>query len=233
MQCRPLLPRRSVSAASVVLAAVLIVLALTRMLAAQQPFTLSGKDRDRGVQILEVIQEGIEEHYYDRTFRGIDLKARFKLARERIKKASTNGEVFSIIAGLLGDFDDSHLYFIPPNRTSRVEYGWQLQLVGNKCYVVSVKPGSDAAEKGLKVGDEIWSIDGYEPTRQNLWKIRYSYYTLKPRPAVRLMIINQNGGGRELITAKPVRFSGPLSRTKMTPETKTVTRTRTRRTASQ
>jgi C-terminal processing protease CtpA/Prc len=201
MQRSSNLPRTLRSPALYVLAATLMVGALPQVLCAQlQPRTISGKDRDRGFQILEIIQEGIEEYYYDRTFRGIDLKQRFRLAKERVKKASTNGEVFSIIAGLLTDFDDSHLYFIPPNRVSRVEYGWQIQLVGDRCFVVFVKPGSDAAQKGLKVGDEIWSIDGYAPTRENLWKIKYSYYTLKPRVAVILTVLDPDKREREMVT---------------------------------
>lgn len=180
--------------------AALILIALPLALRANpQAKPFSGKDRDRGLQMLEIIKEGIEEYYYDPNFHGVDLKARYKVAEGRIKKASSNGEVFSIIAGLLLEFNDSHLNFIPPNRITRVEYGWQMQMFGDKCYVVSVKPGSDVERNGLKVGDEVWSIDGYEPTRENLWKIKYSYYTLNPRAGMRIVVQDPGGGQRELI----------------------------------
>jgi carboxyl-terminal processing protease len=158
------------------------------------------RDRARGKEILGIIRGRIEENYYDPNYHGVDLKARFKTAEERIKNAASNGEIFSIIAGLLDGFNDSHLYFIPPNRTARVEYGWLMQMIGDKCYVVDLKRGSDAAKNGLKIGDEVWSIDGYEPTRENLWKIRYSYYTLKPRPGMRVVVQEPGGAQHEVVT---------------------------------
>jgi carboxyl-terminal processing protease len=189
-------PRRALSFLVVLLCAV--AAAPAPLGAQEKPKPLAGKDRERGLQILEIVREGIREHYYDPNFRGMDLKARFEVAKARIKKAASNGEIFSIVAGLLAEFNDSHLYFIPPDRAARVEYGWRMQMIGDKCYVVEVKPGSDAEKKGLKVGDEVWSIDGYEPTRENLWKIKYSYYTLKPRPAMRV-VVQDPGAQRELL----------------------------------
>lgn len=187
--------------ASALCAALLCALASAPLpLAAQEkPKTFGSRDRERGLQILEIVKGAVQEHYYDPNFRGMDLKERFEVAKARIKKAASNGEIFSIVAGLLAEFNDSHLYFIPPDRAARVEYGWRMQMIGDKCYVVEVRPGSDAERKGLKVGDEVWSIDGYEPTRDNLWKIKYSYYTLRPRPGMRVVIQDPDGSQRELV----------------------------------
>ena len=63
---------------------------------------------------------------------------------------------------------------VPPRKASRTEYGWRMQMIGDKCFITAVQPGSDAEAKGLKPGDEIYSWDGYEPTRDNLWKMQYS-----------------------------------------------------------
>jgi C-terminal processing protease CtpA/Prc len=72
--------------------------------------------------------------------------------------------------------------------------------------VIDVTPGSDAESKGMKVGDEVWSIDGFEPTRENLWKIKYSYYTLKPRPGMRVVLRTPNGKENEVeIAARVVK----------------------------
>jgi carboxyl-terminal processing protease len=165
---------------------------------------LSGVDRDRGLEMLEKIEEDLSDNYYDPKFHGMDVDARFKIAKERIKNAVSNGEIFSVIAQVLVELDDSHTYFLPPNRVLRVDYGWRMQVIGDKCYVTAVKPGSDAQSKGLKVGDEIYSIDGYEPSRSNLWKMEYSYYLLKPRPGMRVVVQDPDGQQRELILAAKV-----------------------------
>ena len=148
--------------------------------------------------MLQMVRLDVEKYYYDPSFRGIDLKERFSQADERIKNAKSNGEIFGVIAQALLDFDDSHLFFIPPGRVARVEYGWQMQAIGDKCYVIAVKPGSDAEAKGLKRGDLILSIDGFTPTREVLWKIQYYYYTLRPRPGMRLVVQSPEGAPRQV-----------------------------------
>src|SRR5258708_20371081 len=73
-----------------------------------------------------------------------------------------------------------------------------MQMVGNHCYVVDVKPESDAVAKGLKPGDEITSIDGRVPGRDNLWLIQYLYYSLRPRPGMRLIVKDPAGQSRQV-----------------------------------
>ena len=172
-------------------------------LARQQPSqseqkSLSKKDRDRGLDMLKTVKDDLKEFYYDPNIRGMDLDARFKVAEDRVRQANSNGEIFSIIAGLLVELNDSHTYFIPPVRMTKVDYGWRMQMIGDKCYVVDVVAGSDAERKGMKAGDEVWSIDGFEPTRENLWKIKYSYYVLRPRQGMRVVLQDPEGRQREL-----------------------------------
>ena len=42
-------------------------------------------------------------------------------------------QVFGIIGQVLVDLDDSHTFFLPPGRSSQTEYGWQMQMIGDKC----------------------------------------------------------------------------------------------------
>lgn len=156
----------------------------------------SGFERERARAMLNVIKDDLKKHYYDPTFHGMDVDARFKEADEKIKTATSQGQIFGIMAQTLIDLEDSHTYFVPPERSFTTEYGWHMQMIGEKCYVVAVKPGSDAEAKGLKEGDEIFSIDGFGPVRANLWKINYFYQALRPRQGVRLVVIKPDG--REL-----------------------------------
>jgi carboxyl-terminal processing protease len=166
---------------------------------------LSSLDRERARRILELVISDLKKNYYDPTFRGINLDERFKTADEKIKNATSLGQAVGIIAQVMLELNDSHAYFIPPMQTTSADYGWRMQMIGDKCYVVAVKPGSDAEAKGLKPGDEIWSLDGIEPTRDNIWKITYLYYTLRPRAGMRLVLQDQNGQQREMEVMAKVR----------------------------
>ena len=173
----------------------IIVLACTQPV---WPQSLSGQDRDRGLIMLKAARDDIRKNYYDPELRGIDLDARIKAAEARIKQAKSNGEVFGIIAQVLMDFNDSHTIFLPPQRASRIEYGWQVQTFGDDTYVIAVKPKSDAEAKGLKPGDKVLAIDGVAPSRENLWVYHYLYNVLKPRPVVNVEVQGPGEQPREL-----------------------------------
>ena len=159
---------------------------------------LSSQDRDRGLIMLKAARDDIKKNYFDPNFRGIDLEARSKIAEERIKQAKSNGEVFGVIAQMLLEFNDSHTRFLPPPRSARVEYGWQMQTFGDNTYVIAVKPKSDAEAKGLKPGDRVLKIDGIAPNRSNLWIYYYLYGALSPRPVVRMEVLSPGAEPRQL-----------------------------------
>src|SRR5205085_135315 len=98
--------------------------------------------RQQASDMLSNIKNEIQKNYYDPTFHGINIDDRFKAANEKLKQAQTLGSAFGIIAQTLVDFNDSHLFFLPPQRTSRVEYGWKMSMIGDTPFVTAVKPGS-------------------------------------------------------------------------------------------
>jgi carboxyl-terminal processing protease len=154
--------------------------------------------------MLKDIKRDIREHYYDPTFRGKDLDAHFKAAEEMIGRAETTEQVYAVIAQALMDFGDSHLYFVPPMWSASAEYGWRMQMVGDRCYVVAVKPGSDAEAKGLRPGDLVHSVDGFAPERATLWKMDYYYNALAPKPAVVMAVRGADGRARQLQIASKI-----------------------------
>lgn len=166
--------------------------------AAPQKSTISSFDRDRIMQMLRSTKEDLKKYYYDPTFRGIDLDAHFKATEERLKQASSFSHAYRILAQSVVDLNDSHTWFSPPIRPVRVDYGWQLLMVGDKCYLIGVEPGSDAAAKGLKPGDQVISLDDSKPTREDLWKMKYVYYLLDPRRGVKMTVQSPDGKQRQL-----------------------------------
>jgi C-terminal processing protease CtpA/Prc len=165
----------------------------------------SNFDKQRGQMMLRQIQEDLRKNYYDPEFHGMNLDARFQTADEKIKQAQSLGQIFGTIAQVLVELNDSHTFFLPPGLSSKTEYGWQMQVIGDKCYVTAVKPGSDAAAKGLAAGDEISTLDGRGVARENFWKIQYLYHALRPQAGMRLEIIKPDGQRQQLDVLAKVR----------------------------
>ena len=161
-----------------------------------------GEAREYGRMMLDVIKSDVKKNYYDPTFHGIDLDARFKAAAEKLKTAPSMGQINAILAQTLVDFNDSHLYYIPLGGFINIDHGWSMKLIGDKCYITEVKAGSDAESKGLKVGDVVWSINGFGPTRDTLWKITYYYFLLNPKTAMTLVVDRPNGKQQFDLAAK-------------------------------
>jgi carboxyl-terminal processing protease len=186
----------------------LVLLALSLLLSAGTAPTICGQrnfTRDHAEHILEVIKGDIKKNYYDPEFHGINLEERFRTAKEKLKSANSGAQMMTIIAQVLLDFDDSHLFFIPPGRSNPSDYGWEMRTVGDQVFVSAVKPHSDAETKGVKAGDQILSLAGYEPTRENLWKIEYLIKGLSPKLSLRLNLRSPDGKERELDLAAKVK----------------------------
>ncbi|HMT09797.1 MAG TPA: S41 family peptidase [Pyrinomonadaceae bacterium] len=149
---------------------------------------LSSADRNRAKDMLRTVRDEIKDKYFDPKFKGVDLDSVFNAANEKIESATSLGQAFGIIAQAVMSLDDSHTVFYPPDRTLRAEYGWRMQMIGDKCFVTAVKPKSDAETKGLKVGDEILTIEGAKPTRKDLWKINYYYNFISIRAGLSLSV---------------------------------------------
>lgn len=162
-------------------------------------------ERARMHDILKTLKNDIKNNYYDTSFHGIDLEARFKAADEKLKQATTLGQALGIIAQAVIDLNDSHTFFLPPDRPERVDYGWRMLMIGDKCYVTAVRPGSDAEAKGLKPGDLIESVNGFKPSRKEYWKMQYYYNMLSPQLGLHVVAQSPDGQSRPLDIAAKVR----------------------------
>ena len=162
-----------------------VILNLPAAAAAQK---FDGLERDRVKEMLKTVKREIKKNYYDSTFGGKDVEAMFKNAEAQLDRAASRNDALGIVAQTVLDLEDSHTIFLPPSRASKIEYGWQMQMFGDRCLVGAVKPGSDAEAKGLKPGDEILTVDGFRPTRRDLQAMHYYYYALSPRNGMQLVV---------------------------------------------
>jgi C-terminal processing protease CtpA/Prc len=150
--------------------------------------SLGPYDRGNAQAMLNMVKDDLKRNYYDQTFHGLNLDERFKEAEGKLKLATTRDQLMAIVAQSLLDLNDSHTFLVPPPRAARIEYGWQMQMVRDDCFVSAVKSKSDAEAKGLKPGDRVLSVDGVKPTRGSFWKMLYRYYALMPSRTVRIVV---------------------------------------------
>ncbi len=160
---------------------------------------MSNFDRDRALQMLDEVAKDVRKHYYDPKFHGVDWDSKVAEAKNKIKKETSLNMALADIAAALASLDDSHTFFLPPPRPYRHDYGFQMEMIGNQCYVSRVRPGSDAEAQGVKPGDEVLAIEGYVPDRQNLWKIDYRFKLLRPQPDLQVTLRDPAGRQRQVV----------------------------------
>jgi C-terminal processing protease CtpA/Prc len=176
--------------------------------AQQPPPHLSSFDRGLALTMLKQTKEDLKQNYYDPAFHGVDIDKVFADAEARIRTAQSTAEVSAILADTLMRLDDSHTVFYPPERLTKVEYGWGMTIVGDDPYVTWVNQGSDAEKKGLAKGDRILSWNRFEPSRKNLWQLSYVYHFVRPQQLQRIVVRKPDGSERTIdveskITARP------------------------------
>lgn len=168
---------------------------------------------DRGVQMLKDVYDGLRKNYYDPKWHGIDLDAQYKKAEATLATARNIGDQFGIIASFLEPLNDSHTFFEPPARDVRRGYGYELQMVGDRCFVTAVRPDGPAAEK-LSPGDEILAWQGVKPARNTLWKMEYAFDHLYALDVHRFDVRTPDGAERKVeVTAKQTRMKQLLDLT--------------------
>jgi C-terminal processing protease CtpA/Prc len=178
----------------------LVVLTALAIIAAAHPEQqeISNLERGRVRDMLHTIADDVKKHYYDPKYHGVDWEANVRAADQRIEAASSLNHALSEIAAALDSLNDSHTFFLPPARPYKHDYGWQIEMVGEKCFVTQIRPQSNADAKQVKRGDEILRINGFQPTRENLWRMNYIFDVLRPQPTLRVDLRSPGGQQREV-----------------------------------
>jgi len=155
--------------------------------------------------MLQTIANDVKKHYYDPKFHGVDFDGKVAEEKKQIETSKSFNMAMSHIAAALDILNDSHTFFLPPQKAYRHSYGMQYQIVGERCFVTQVRPGSDADAKGVKPGDEILALNGYTVGRDDLWKLQYVYSTLRPQAGVRLNLQDPGGVQKQVDVAAKIQ----------------------------
>ncbi len=148
--------------------------------------------------MLQDVTDDVKKHYYDSKLHGVDWDAKVSEAKEKIDKADSLNRALTAVAVVLDSLNDSHTAFLPPGRPYVLDYGFQMQMIGDHCYVTRVRPGGAAEAKGVKAGDEIVALNGYKPTRDDFSRMQYIFWILRPQPGLRLNLRSPDGNDRQI-----------------------------------
>ena len=159
---------------------------------------ISKYDCERAFSMLNEVAKDVETHYYDPKLHGLDWEATVADTKQKIKSSPSFDAALTQIAQALLSLNDSHTLFEPPPMSYFVDYGFHEQIIGDRCYITHVRPGSDAEAKGLTPGDELLAIGNYRPARETLWMMEYRYYVLWPAAGFRLALRDERGQQRQV-----------------------------------
>jgi carboxyl-terminal processing protease len=199
---------RTVFCLSVAAAAAAVAAPLAQSAQAPQS-TFSANDRYKVQGMLWNAYETVKKEYYDPKFHGLDWDARYKDYEAKMREAPTLNAGVMLVAAFLDGLKDSHTYFQPPSRAYRVDYGYDIRIIGDAAHIVEVREGTDAATK-LKVGDRVLAVNGGPITRETLRTMQYVLGTLSPQPATRVLVRDVQGAEREVAVQTKVSPGRPL-----------------------
>lgn len=167
---------------------ILAGLCVVMQIASAQKLTRVNRDLAEGM--LHDVSSDVRRNYYDPKMHGLDWDALVRRAKENIDKAPEMSDANAQIAGLLESLNDSHTRFFPPRYDRTVDYGWKFQIVGNNAFVTEVDAKSDAASKGMRVGDQLLTLNGFTVDRASASGLLYAMYVIAPAAAVTVDLLD-------------------------------------------
>src|ERR687886_2843613 len=158
----------------------------------------AAKDSQYLATLNEVWQE-VNDNFFDPKFNGIDWKAKREEYENRIKPAQSLEEASVVINQMLSELKTSHTHFysklepayyqllgifnrgsfkkelqklFPNGKLDYTGIGIFTKDINEKTFISGILEGTPAARAGLKVGDEVISVDGkpYQPIQSFLDK---------------------------------------------------------------
>jgi C-terminal processing protease CtpA/Prc len=169
----------------------------TTLNAQQPPRQLDAVDLERAHAILHQSYDEVRNRYYDPAYHGVNLDASFHQLDTTLNSSRTVNDSFRVIAAFLLQLHDSHTFFQPPQRVNHSTLGYDMEMVGDKCFVTHIRPGTDAATR-LHVGDQVLAINHFAMKRADFSNMRYFFQTLSPAPAEMLELQSPAGERRQV-----------------------------------
>lgn len=137
-------------------------------------------ERSRAQKILEIVAKDIESNFYDPTLKGLDWKNLVSETDQKIANAQSVSEAYTSLFALINQLDDSHTVFLPPGRAADIRFGFNAKAIGDKVLVYEVTKKGAAESAGLKPGDELLTVNGFNADRRTFRMMMLYLRVLRP-----------------------------------------------------
>ncbi len=162
---------------------------------------LTSYERAELQSIWKTVASDIQKQYYDVRFNGVDWDSTISQTQTIIEKAPSMARGVSDIATAIDSLHDPQTFFIPPTHNYSTDYGFRMQMLGDRCYVTRVRPGSDAEKNGIKPGELVIAVNDYPPTRKDFWRLTYTLNTLSPQRFLHLRLADSAASIQDVTVA--------------------------------
>jgi carboxyl-terminal processing protease len=187
--------------------AILIFVCLISIQVPAQEKKLDSITESRVQQMLREAHDEVSKNYYDPAIHGMDWDGRYKEYQERLKQIKSLNQGLALVAGMMDGLNDSHTFFQPPPRPTRFDYGFEMMMVGDKAYIMRVRPDTDAATK-IHPGDQVIAYNKFLVDRDSLWRLNFVFRQLSPGGEANLAVRDPAGAQREVrITPRSRRLN--------------------------
>ena len=149
----------------------------------------------------------VKKNYYDPQYHGIDLDARYHEFEVRLANVATLNDGMRIVQGFLDGLKDSHAFFIPPEMRYSYDPGFVMQMIGDQCFVVRVRPGTDAAVK-FRPGDRVIKYNTFTLNRDDILPAVMYFTVLNPLVTSELDLQGPDGALRHESVKAIYRLTG-------------------------
>ena len=155
-------------------------------------------EKGRAQLILNEVSKDIEKNYFDATYGGIDWKSAVAQTRQWIDAAQNTNDVYTAIFSLVNKLGNSHTMFMAPGRNVDINFGFNAKAYGENIYIYEVKKNSAAEAAGLKPGDQILGVNGYNAARKSFDVMMLYFRVLHPAHALDMVYSRAGGAPQKL-----------------------------------
>lgn len=156
------------------------------------------RERERVRIMLREVSKTIEKEFFDESLAGSDWERQRKEAEAALESAQTVGQLLTTLHVFVQKLKDSHTNFVPPQRVSRVRFGFEAKAFGDEILIYELDDKGVAAQMGLKLGDRILTVNGFKAERASFDHMMLFFRVLQPVDVMEIGFFREGQGVRTI-----------------------------------